>query len=194
MKSISVYTEPTAEPVTLFEAKEHLRVDTDDENTLIGSLIKAAREWCQTYTNRTFMTTTYAMTFDTFPYSGCAIKLPYPPLVSITHVKYYDTSGTQQTWSSANYSADTSSEPGRVLPAYNVVYPAVRPAENMCEIRYVAGYSSVATVPQSIKQAILLLVAQMYEMRQPEITGTIISKVSFAVESLLNPYRIYEFV
>ena len=194
MKSIAVYTAPTAEPLSFDEAKAYLRIDTDDEAPMLVTMIQAAREWCQNYCKRTFMATTYTLTFDNFPASGCAIKLPYPPLTSITHVKYYDSSGTQQTWSASNYSADTSSEPGRLLPAYNVVYPSVRPAENMVEIRYIAGYSSVATVPTSIKQAMLLLVAHMYEMRQPEITGTIISKVDFSIKALLDSYRIYEFV
>lgn len=194
MKSLTVTTEPTIEPVTFAEAKSFCRIDTseNDDNALLTALIKAAREWCQVYTGRTFMATTYTLTLDCFPRG--AIRLDNPPIQSVTHLKYYDITGTQQTWSSANYSVDTASEPGRLILAYNVVWPSIRNLENVVEVRYVAGYASAAVVPQSIKQAMLLLVGQMYEFREPEITGTIIAKVEFAVESLLNPFRIYEFV
>ena len=196
MKSLLVYTEPTVEPVTFDEAKSFCRIDTseNDDNTLLTALIKAAREWCQGYTNRTFTATTYTQTLDYFPDCNGAIRLGNPPIQSVTHLKYYDTNGTQQTWSSSNYSVDTASEPGRIILAYNTVWPSYRDIENAIEVRYVAGYASAAVVPQSIKQAMLLLVGQMYEYREPEITGTIISNVEFAVESLLNPFRLYEFV
>ena len=40
---IKIINAPDTEPITLEEAKDHLRVTSDDENTLITSIIKIRR-------------------------------------------------------------------------------------------------------------------------------------------------------
>lgn len=189
-----IYTAPTEEPVTIFEAKQHLRIDVDDDNTLIGGLIVAARQWCEAFTRRQLCTATWQQFQNAFPRDGGPIKLYFPPLASVTYIKYYDGDGTQQTLSTSYYTVDTACEPGRCTLNWGYYWPVTRAIYNAVEIKYVCGYGTAADVPQSIKQAMLLLIANMYEFREPEVSGTIVSKVGFAVESLLTPYRLYEFV
>jgi hypothetical protein len=54
------------EPVTLAEAKLHLRVDNAADDDLITALITTARKWCEDYTDRTFVESQYTMMLDSF--------------------------------------------------------------------------------------------------------------------------------
>jgi len=78
-RSLKTLTQPAAEPVSLSEAKQHCRVDTDSDDAYIGSLIAAAREWCEAYCDETFVHTRYKMTLDSFP---TEIELPRPPMAT----------------------------------------------------------------------------------------------------------------
>jgi hypothetical protein len=54
------------EPVLLADAKLHLRVDSSDDDTLISSLITAARRYAEDYCDRTFVVTLWTMKMDSF--------------------------------------------------------------------------------------------------------------------------------
>jgi peptide/nickel transport system permease protein len=51
-------TAPASEPITLTEAKAHLRVDFDDDDTLITAMIAAARGYVEEHCNRALLTQT----------------------------------------------------------------------------------------------------------------------------------------
>lgn len=190
MGALTVNTAPTAEPITVAEAKEHLRVTHSDEDAYIESLIHAARVHCETFTRRQLMSATLKYELDGFPDQ---IVLPSPPLTSVSSIKHYDPSGTQQTVTASDYRVDSSSEPGRVEPAYGKVWPPTRSIINTVEIIYVCGYTNAAAVPDGLKAAIKLMVAHLYENREVIITGTIIAKVPMAIDSLLWQHRALEF-
>lgn len=187
-------TAPALEPVTVAEQKLHSRIDTDADDTLLTAMITAARQALETETNRQFITATYTYTLEGFPGSYGAILLPRPALQSVTTVKYYDSTGTQQTLSSANYQVDTSSEPGRVAPAPLLSWPSVQADRyNAVEIVYTAGYgSSAGNVPQELRQAIMLLVSHWYENRETQRFGNIAADIAFGLDRLLWHYRIAE--
>src|SRR4051794_386751 len=67
MYHLKVTTQPTVEVLTLAEAKAHLRVDITDDDDLITELIVAARESCERWVSRSFLTTTWRLTLDHFP-------------------------------------------------------------------------------------------------------------------------------
>ena len=122
------------------------------------------------------------------------LELPGSPLQSITSIKYYDTDGVQQTWSSSLYDVDIVSEPGRVSPSFGEIYPSTRQRFNAVEVEFVAGYGDAGSdIPNAIKHAMFLLIGEMYERREETIAGTIISTVPFSAKNLLNPYRIMGF-
>jgi uncharacterized phiE125 gp8 family phage protein len=160
-------TAPAKEPISLLEAKEHLRVDLSDADGIIMAYIKAAREYCEGFQNRSFINRTYELWLDEFPCDD-EIKLPMPPLVSVTSVEYYDTVNTKFTMAAGDYFVAAKSEPGCVALAYGKSWPSItlRDNEAVC-ITYVAGYgSTVASVPSAVKQSILLLLGDYYNKRE----------------------------
>lgn len=188
----TLYAPPTAEPVTVAEAKSHLRVDASAEDELIRGLIAGARLWVEGTCGLSLITQTHDLTLDGFPDE--VIQLPRGPVQSVSSITYIDTAGDTQTWSSSNYIVDTKSTPNRITPAYGVAYPSTQTRINTVTVRYVAGYGAKGSdVPEPIRQAIKLLVGQMYAHREPEVTGTIVSPVRFAVDALLAPYRVLHF-
>lgn len=182
---LKLITDPAEEPVSLTEAKAHLRVDIDDDDTFIASLITAAREYVEGAAHRAFVTQTWRLNLDEWP-GDDEIELPRPPLQSVTSITYKDSDGTTTTWSSSEYEVDTDSEPGRVKLAYGYSWPsATLAATNPIKITFVAGYGDAEDVPQKWKQAILLLLGHWYENREATIAGTIQRSIPLAVDSLI---------
>ncbi len=162
--SLNVTTAPTEEPVTVSEIMEHARIDDPEETPWINSAIGAARQLCETFTKRTFCSTTLRLNLEEFPWFD--FVLPRPNLVSVTSIKYLDTSGVQQTLSSTLYTVDARSTPGRIVPIYQTDWPNYRNFTNSIEVIYVAGYGAATAVPECIKQAIKFTVADWYMNRE----------------------------
>lgn len=133
------------------------------EDPKLNALIKTARHKAEELTERALITQTWDWFLDKFPSGN--LEVPKPPLDSVTHVKYYDTSGDLQTWDSGDYDVDTDSAPGRISPAYGESYPTARLINNAVNVRFVAGYGDADDVPQPIKEGILELVAFLYANR-----------------------------
>ncbi|MBV6343226.1 head-tail connector protein [Candidatus Magnetobacterium casense] len=184
---------PTIEPVSLEEAKWHLRVDNDDSDYIIEGLIKAGREHIEAVLNRALLTQTWAMYLEEFPDEDF-IELPYPPLQGISSLVYTDYNGAATTWGAANYLTDIKSEPGRLVLAYGIDWPSATlyPMNPIC-ITYSCGYSQtkIDDIPQSIKQAILIDVADMFESRET-LTEKNITSIP-AIMRLLAPYIVHRF-
>ncbi len=181
--ALSVVTQPTEEPVTVAQARAHCRVAVFDDDAWIYAAIVAARKLCETITKRAFCTTTFRLSLDQFPPDQ--FYLPRPPLVSVTSIKYLDSSGVQQTWGSSNYSVDIYSQPGRVALAYNTSFPsATRTDTNAIEVIYRAGYGAASAVPRSIKHAILMTVAHWNENREA-VTENSMNELPMAAKALL---------
>ena len=141
-----VTTEPVTEPVSLTEAKLHLRVDSTADDDLITTLISVARQWCEGFQNRAYITQTITMTLDKFPK---VFKIPKPPLQSVSSIKYIDTGGNQQTFAAANYDVDVEKEPGRIALAYSKSWPSIRGDINSVEVVYIAGYATKFTASKT---------------------------------------------
>ena len=181
VKSVTL---PSEEPVSLDEARAHLRLESGEDDYL-SDLIAAARRHCESFQGRAYVTQTWDLYLDAFP-GGC-IKVPLPPLQSVTFIKYKDSCGVLQTLGTYDYVVDAYSEPGLIFLAYGKSWPSTYPEANAVQIRFVAGYGAASDVPPEIKQAILLKIADLYENRGDEQAGT---RMEDAVESLLWPDRI----
>ena len=191
--SLVLQTAPTVEPITTAEAKSHLRVDAAGDDTLIGALIDAAiamLDGRDGWLGRALCTQTWDWYLDAFPDED-VLYVPLPPLVSVSSITYLDTAGASQTWGATNYTVDIRKGPGRITPAYGVVWPSTRDVVNAVIIRFVAGYGAAAAVPETIKLGLKALVAQFYEHREPVVVGTIATKIPDHVDRLLAPYRVW---
>ncbi len=191
--SIKLVTEPALEPVSLVELKDWARIDETEDDNLIKALIKSARLMSETFTRRSFINTSWRYKLDCFPY-GKIIELPQSPLSSVTTLKYYDSNGTEQTFSSALYYLDKESEPGRLILSPNEVWPTIQ-TERLAGISvdYVAGYGATADlVPEDIKTAIKMLAAHWYDVR-PAVSMENLKDVPLAYEHLLWQYKVHRF-
>ena len=182
-----------AEPVTLAYAKNHLRVDISDDDTLIGNLITAAREYAEIFCARSIVQHTYRADLPGF-YD--VMQLPLGPVQSISSVKYYDTASPSvlQTLSSSVYSLQKDC----VYKNEGASWESVANRPDAVQISYTTGYSdlaspedSVANVPEAINSAILLLLADLYENRESQVLypGQLLENRAFRM--LLNTYRQY---
>ena len=186
--SITQTVAPSAEPVTTTDQKTWMRVDTSDEDTLIGSLAAAARSYVEMATSRQCINATWVMKMTNFPAGD--LVLPIFPLQSITTIKYYDNNDAQQTWSSALYDVDTAMQPGRVRPVSGEDYPSdVRGYTDDIEITFVAGHGSAASdVPDGLLTLVKLLASNWFENREAN-TPIALTPVPMSIESLIWQYR-----
>jgi len=192
--TLSLVTAPTVEPVSLADAKTHLRVDDDDSNDLIVALIGAARQHVETVTGRALCTQTWDVLFDEFP-DDDPLWLPKAPLQSVTSVGYIDGNGATQTWSSANYTVDAPAGPhaqrGRIYPNYGGLYPLTQAIPNAVTVRCISGYgSTAATVPGPIRAAMKLLIGHWFESREA-VSGDVGMPIPIGVDALLWPFKVW---
>lgn len=181
---------PSAEPVTLTEAKAHCRIDEGSDDTYVTNLIKAAREWAEAHTGRQLINASWTLKLSAFP---TIIQLPHPPLSSITSLAYVDTDGTAGTLTeNTDFEKFTDPTLPQLREMYGVSWPTTRDSTlEAVTVTYVAGYGAASTsVPEGIRQAILGMVELMYTYRSPQITGTIVSKMAAATQAALGRYRV----
>jgi uncharacterized phiE125 gp8 family phage protein len=193
----TLITAPTVEPLTLAEARLHLRLDSDDTepNPLITALIVAARERAELETSRQLITATWSLVLPAFPCG--VIELPRPPLVSVTGVTYVDLAGVTQTWSSSEYQFIAPSGPycgrGLLAPRYGYTYPDTQPDTLAAvTVTFTAGYgANASSVPQSIKQAMLLLISDWYQHPEQVVVGdnAVAIPLPVGAAALLRPFR-----
>ncbi len=191
-RSLTRATPPAVEPVTLTEAKIHLRVDTDTDDAYISTLITAAREWCEQYVDRTLVQTQWTMRLDSFPYE---IELPRPPIaasgtataVTLTYTLGDDSTATLSTTA---YRVDRNSTPGVVRQLRAGTWPANLDDYNAVSVTWWAGYGSDgSSVPAAIRHAMLMLIGHWYESRSSVLTGSISKEIEYGVKPLLDSQR-----
>jgi uncharacterized phiE125 gp8 family phage protein len=179
---------PPLEPVTVAEAKAHLRVDGSDEDTLIASLILTARLHLETTLGLALVVQSWRLLLDRWPLTK-DLELPLRPLQAIDAVRVLPAEGAATVIDPANYLADTASVPPRLVRT-GVIWPQPGKAANGVEIDFTAGYGALAAdVPAPLRQALLLLVAHWYENREPIAVGAPETIVPGPVSDLLAPYR-----
>ena len=186
---LTLVTEPTEEPVSVAEAKIHLRITNSAEDTSIGSLITASRQVAENATRRVFVTQTWEGRLDRFPRYDKGFEVPKPPLRSVSKIEYVDDDGVTQTLPSSDYQVDVHSLQGRVAPAFDKSWPTTRDDTlNAVIVTFEAGYGAAAAVPQAIKQAMLLHIGTLYEHREDTVIGLNAVPLPLAASRLLSPY------
>lgn len=209
MSGIKIDTAWTTSAVATSDQKSFMRVDFNDDDTLIGELIKSSQNLVEAYMNRAITTQTLSLFLDRLPfysdlklqegiftapdleYNSNFIVLPKPPAVSVSHVKYYDNDDNASTFASSNYYVDTISDQARVVLKTGSSWPTVSETRNAnaYEIKYVAGYGGASDVPEPIVQAIKLLTTHLYENREA-VTSLSVNAIPYTIGALLQPYKV----
>lgn len=187
MAGLTLVTAPAERVVTVDELRLHTRSENANEDDFLGTLIDAATEQAEAFCRRRFVTQTWRATFDGFPHH--AIVLPRPPLVSVTYLRYLDTSGIEQTLSSDLYSVKTGAVPGRIVQAYGTCWPIARCEEDSVRVQYVCGYGGAASVPAGIRQGVLLIASTLYANRET-VAPVSMQQIPHSAEWLLGPHRV----
>ena len=178
---------PAAEPIGLAEAKAHLRVDSSDEDTLISSLVVAARMLVERTLGLALITQGWSHYLDAWPHA-CCIALPLSPVQTVSAITLHDPDGGMSVLDPEDYSVDLLSDPARIVLTAAVPSTGLRPF-NGFEVAFTAGFGDAGDVAQPIRQALLLMVAHWFERRAPVELGSGPQGVPAIAAGLLQPYR-----
>lgn len=198
-------TPPAEEPLTLWEARLHLRVDTDDDDLLIEGLISAARVAAETLTGRQLVTARWKWIGDSFPgpslmgvpagrvfsLPGHAIQIPKSPVRSVVAIEYLDMKSTWQTMPASDYTADLACEPARITPVFGRIWPICLPQIGAVAVTFDAGYGGPDQVPEGIKSWMKLRIGSLYRNRE-EVASLSRGRIEPLpyVDGLLDPYKV----
>lgn len=188
--NLLLLTPPAATPVSLAEAKAHLRVEHSEDDTYITNCIATAVariDGRNGWLRRSLVNRTYQLFLPWFPVARC-IPLPLPPLSSVTSIKYQDQSDVEQTFSAASYQAVKNEDEGYIYLKTGESWPGntyERP--DAVKIEFVAGYGATgAAVPENIRHAILIEIGHLYAARGDDGAGDDPTPV---VRRLLGPHK-----
>ncbi|MBA4203373.1 head-tail connector protein [Pannonibacter phragmitetus] len=181
-----VTSPPAVEPVSVAELRAQVRLVHTQEDALLEHYIKAARQHVEALTRRALITQTLQVMLDAWP-AGRAVRLPVGPVQDVLAVNLMDGDGVPQPLPSGAWRFYRGSEPGSLRAA-----PGMGPVEpvNGIQIEFIAGYGpNGSSVPEPLRQAILLLAAHWYENREASVefgNGT----MPQALDRLLSTYRL----
>jgi uncharacterized phiE125 gp8 family phage protein len=200
--AVTVVTASTAEPLTVTEIKNHLRVGSTHENALISSYGIAARDYYERETGRALMPQTMRLTLQDFPVG--AIELPRSPVSTASTdvtVKYFEDGSTSlTTFPSSKYIVDHEHEPAQLRLQRDESWPTAElRSRNAIQVDFKAGYgvgstgNPAALVPSAHKLAIRVLAAHFFENREPVPVGTVARELPFSLRALIDMHRVVRF-
>jgi uncharacterized phiE125 gp8 family phage protein len=176
---------PAETPVSLAEAKAHLRVDHDDQDDLITAQIRAATAYLDGYAGilgRALITQTWRQDFDRF---ADRLTLPLSPVVTIDSISYFDASDVQHMLDPGIYGLLADARSAYVTLQPGQVWPATFRRADAVSVTFTAGYGSATDVPEPIRQAILLIVQRLFDGADTAIDVAI----DRTVHALIAPCR-----
>lgn len=162
-----------------------MNVDVSTHDTLIATQITAARRWVEARIGRKLVTQTLIATYDQREFV-LPLTLPYGPVQSISSVQVFD--DEDDAWdavaSTAYYQAGDLLVEAEDTAA--TTWPTADRTRDSFRVTYVAGYGAASAVPDEVKQALLLIVAAMFEDRLPYLISTVVAKLPLGWDALLQ--------
>jgi hypothetical protein len=218
-RSLVRATEPANNPVTLAEAKLHLRIDNTDDDALIGNLITAATRWAEDYTDRTFCTTQWTMRLDSFygpvgspvqfglkadgnniegrqgTVPNLDVELPRPPMVqsgtaTAVTITYTPSAGASTaTLDATEYRVDRQATPGVCRPLYGMTWPSHLVDQNSTTVTWYAGYSADGTSVPAPVKSAVLMIVSHLWSNRDAVAEAALTEVPFGVKAMLDTIR-----
>lgn len=187
--ALQLLTAPAAEPVSLAEAKAHLRVTESDEDELINSLITTSRLHIEAALGLALVTQDWRLILDCWPL-GDTLEIPLRPLAAVSEVRVYDNDANASVIDPLNYTVDTAGLVPRIA-SRSGYWPIPGARTSGIEIDFTAGYGATGeAVPAPIRQAMLHLIGHWYEHREPAAIGSAPAHIPDPVSELLKPYAV----
>lgn len=161
------------EPITLAEAKTHLRVDYGDDDNLISGLITGVRVYVENFLQRSLVNSQSNLYLTDWPRCD-RIQIPRAPLSSIDGFFYTDSTEVEQTISPTLYVANATLEPPEVVLRFGQTWPsATLSPSSPIRILFTAGYGTDAeSVPRPIRQAMLLVIGHLFKNREEVVAAS----------------------
>lgn len=218
-RSLVRATEPASNPVTLAEAKLHLRIDSSDDDALIGNLITAATRWAEDYCDRTFTHTQWTMRLDSFygpvgspvqfglkadgnniegrqgTVPNLDIELPRPPMVqsgtaTAVTITYTPSAGASTaTLDATEYRVDRQATPGVCRPLYGKTWPSHLVDQNSTTVTWWAGYSADGTSVPAPVKSAVLMLVSHLWSNRDAAAEAALTEVPFGVKAMLDTIR-----
>lgn len=218
-RSLVRTTQPVVEPVTLAEAKLHLRIDSEDDDALITALISSATRWAEDYCDRTFCYTQWTMRADSFygavgspvqfglradgnnvegrqgTVPNLDLELPRPPMAqagtatAVTITYTPSASGTTATLDATEYRVDRQATPGVCRPLYGKTWPSHLVDQNSTTVTWWAGYSADGTGVPPQVKSAILMIVSHLWSNRDAAAETALNEVPFGVKAMLDTVR-----
>jgi hypothetical protein len=218
-RSLVRATQPVVEPVSVADAKKHLRVDSTAEDDLITSLISTARAWCEDYTDRTFVMTQLTMRLDSFygevgspvqfglradgsniegrqgTVPNLDVELPRPPMMqagtaTAVTITYTPNAGVSTaTLAASQYRVDRQATTGVCRPLYGQTWPSHLTDQNSTTVTWWAGYSSDGTGVPPAVRSAILMLVAHLWRNREMAAEAALVEVPFGVRALLDTIR-----
>ena len=186
---VQLITGPSVEPISVADAKRHLRVEHSDDDLLIKRLIETAVSMVDVtgVLGKAMITQTWGEWFAPNP---SQIVLSLGPIQSVSAIKYYDTDNALQTDKLSNYFVLGTSGRTTIKPKSGYNWPTTFTRDDAIKIEYVIGYGDTfRDVPSTVRHALFMLVAHYYENRENELIGTVSKTLPFGFEALIDSER-----
>ena len=188
--ALALVTAPAAEPISTTDAKQQMRVEHSDDDMLIARLVGVAIRTvdAEGMLGAAMISQTWGESFGKSPGT---VPLAMGPVQSVSAVKYYDADNALQTATLSDFDVLGPSNQTIVRPKPGKTWPSpLYDRDDAIQIQYVCGYGDAASdVPQTVRHALLMLVAHWYENREPELVGSISKTIPFGFADLLNLER-----
>ena len=182
-------TPPAVEPLSLAEAKEHLKVEVDVDDNLISRLITTARQHVEKQIDKVMIDQTWLIYLSDWPGTS-EVKLPVAPISAVNDLRTWSSDGIASTVDPSHYYADLADTPQRLVLRGSRIWLKPSQVANGIEIEVIAGYGpDGVSVPAPLRTAMLLLIAHWYENRQPDCAGAVGGSIATSLQSLLAPYK-----
>lgn len=203
-RSLRLVTPATSEPITLDQARRHLRLDTygspeghEDDALLEQIYIPAARALCESISGRAFVPQEYELALGAFPTQYVAfgrngVKLGIGPVRGVTYVIYND--GTSVvTVDPSVYTLDQFTDGGYIYSAYGTSWPTPATVPGAVRVGFSAGYDIEGAsptyefvLPAHYRWAMLLALGHIYENRE-DTTTLNLANIPLGVQAMLGP-------
>lgn len=185
--------DPDDEPITVAQARVHLRVAADavDDVRWIRDNLPRVRQECEQYLERALAKQTLAVAA---PQLG-PVTLPMGPVRSVSGIKYTDPAGVEQPLVAGVWTLDTWFDPACVYAVQGATWPSAQSGPSPMRVTYLTGYRAPSEsgdhelIPGPCVNAMLLLLGHRFENREAVIVGTSAIDLPLGVQHLLNPYR-----
>lgn len=191
-------TAPASDFITVAEAATNVFGNATYDATKLARDIKAVISEAEQYTERAFINQVWTFTLDNFPvYKDInprqAIYIPKGRLVSVDSVNYYDSAGVDQTLvEDTDFYVDTVGDNARLVPLSGGWPDVSEYRPDAITIVATLGYgTSLPAEFSDIKDACLLRIGDLYEMRQSKFANYSVVSNSKMWMGLLKHYKIF---